>query len=194
MKKQQLIQAFGDVLIPLLGFFIWEWSLYFIVLFYLLDYTVSEVVTFFKARKIIVYTDKGRTTLQKMAPISGLLFVFTITTVHLALYGIHPGIHFLEEVIRFLSEKDLGIPQGIVLLPLLAFVGWQRYKMEFVIPMKFRNASQSKLWRDHLYVHLTIALCSILVFGLTCIFPIPEQIYLFLLLSGTLVFNLFFRS
>ena len=39
MKKKTLlfIQIIGELAIPLIGFFFWNWSLYFILLFYMIE-------------------------------------------------------------------------------------------------------------------------------------------------------------
>ena len=51
--NQKYVQSFGDALIPILGYFFWNWNLYFIVLFYLLDLIASEVFMYFKSKKIL---------------------------------------------------------------------------------------------------------------------------------------------
>jgi len=61
----KLIQLAGDALIPILGFFFWDWGLYFIVIFYLLDYIVSEILTHLKAKRIFGHDASGRTIWQK---------------------------------------------------------------------------------------------------------------------------------
>ena len=50
--KPKYIQLVSEALIPLLGFFLWEWSLYFILLFYFIDLFIDEVIMHVKSKKI----------------------------------------------------------------------------------------------------------------------------------------------
>ena len=49
------IQLVGDAIIPILGFFFWDWNLYFILLFYFLDMLTKEVLLHLKSNKINQY-------------------------------------------------------------------------------------------------------------------------------------------
>ena len=53
--QPKYIQILGDAVIPLLGFFVWNWNIYFILLFYLLDLLVKEVVIHFKSNRIVKF-------------------------------------------------------------------------------------------------------------------------------------------
>ena len=54
-NKVKLIQTLGELLIPLLGYFFWNWSFYFIALFYFLDLLASTCILPLKINKIEGY-------------------------------------------------------------------------------------------------------------------------------------------
>ena len=154
LKNPSLVQAIGDAVIPVLGFFFFEWGLYFILLFYFIDLLVTEYFVFLKARKITKHNSRERINKQRL-----ILSVFTalvlIVLCHVSLYFIIPGINFLEEFKAFLLYEEVGIPipQGFILLPLVALGNLQQYKQFFVRPQK-----HLMLTVDYLYKKRTSAL------------------------------------
>jgi len=77
----------SDALIPLLGLFVWNWSLYFILLFYLLDLLAREVLTHVKTKGI--YKAQGLQKKQKWVRnglLSGILFLTVVAGIHAALW------------------------------------------------------------------------------------------------------------
>lgn len=171
------IQLIGDAIIPLLGYFLWDWGLYFIVLFYVLDYVCNEIITHFKAAKIkqALNLAPGKKN-QDLLSLS--LLVFTLFLVHIAVGRIQPTIDFLHEIIHFLTYKDLGIEQGYFLIPLVFFTGYQRYKMEFIATGKFAKTPLNQLWTAHYKIHLLILSLCALVIGSASFFILPDACYI----------------
>ena len=54
-QQSKIIQLIGDLSIPLLGYYFWDWNIYFILFFYILDVLISTVFTFVKTYKINQY-------------------------------------------------------------------------------------------------------------------------------------------
>ena len=54
-QRVKYVQLFTEALIPLLGFFMWDWGLYFILLFYFIDITTDEVFSHLKSKKIVAF-------------------------------------------------------------------------------------------------------------------------------------------
>jgi hypothetical protein len=53
MKQQaKITQLIGDMAIPIIGFYLWDWSMLFILFFYILDVAISTVFTFVKTISI----------------------------------------------------------------------------------------------------------------------------------------------
>jgi hypothetical protein len=172
------MQLIADALIPVLGFFWWNWSLYFIVLFYLLDYTSNEAIMHFKAKKIAVYQGVDKRVWLKKGLTSFLLFICAFVLIHLAMRSISPNIQFLKELISFWNYKDMGIEQGYILFPLIAIVSYQRFKMEFILPKRFQKITMLELWKPHLTGHLILIGSIAFVIGLGGFIILPEAVYI----------------
>ena len=115
MKKIEIISALlGDVALPLVGFLFWDWGFYFIVLFFLFDLIFKAF--FLKKRLVILEEIKGRNRILFYA----FLFSFVeVAVIHLIVIGAFPNMRIVDSLIDFLSYKELGIAQGVVLIPLL---------------------------------------------------------------------------
>lgn len=178
--NQKYIQLFSDSLIPLLGFFYWDWSVYFIILFYFIDLLVSEIIMHLKSKSIQQNSDK--TPLSKNWLFNGSLSLLIIVGIlfltHVGIYYHQTSIDFTTEIYNFWSYKELGIEQGYVLVPLVAVAAYMRYKMEFLVPKKFITSTHQSIWKPHLRIN-TLLLAGV-VLGLTLLyfFVIPEFIIL----------------
>ena len=106
MKRQEKIAALiGDILIPILGFFLWDWSIYFICLFFLLDQLSREVSHLFRMRYL-----KSRFQIRPISYLRNILiFIGFVTMVHVYNYMLHPTINFAREMTAFFWYKDTGI-------------------------------------------------------------------------------------
>lgn len=187
----KIIQLIGDAVIPLMGYFLWSWDLYFIVLFYLIDYLSNEVFLHIKSNKIVRYSEKGKDSWIGKGLASGLFFIGVIALTHLAIQGIIPGIDFKEELINFWTYKDMGIEQGYILVPLIILVGYQRYRMEFLLPAKERVLTIDRLWRGHFIAQFMLIGCCGLAIGLSAIVSMPQVVYIIGIVLIVGVFQLF---
>ena len=186
------VQGAADAAIPLMGFFLWEWSLYFILLFYLLDLCASEIIAHLSARKIREYNgQKIRDAKQSM--ISLVLFMVTMFVVHVFVAVAVPGIDFKKEALAFWSYEDMGIAQGYVLIPLVLFVAIQRYRMEFLMRGKFRILQASSFWQQHFQMYFMLIGSVGLVLGLALLASIPEVFYVLAAVVATTAYTLYFR-
>lgn len=190
----KIIQLIGDAVIPLVGFFWWNWSLYFIVIFYLLDYLSNEVIMNLKSKKITTYQEINSKIWIQKASLSFLLFLLGILLVHLSMKMRHPQIDFYKEFIQFLSYKDMGIAQGYFLLPLIALVGFQRYKMEFLMPARFKTISITSLWSAHFKMQFTLIGCVAFTIGFQSLIALPETVYIIGIVVVTSVYQLLERK
>jgi hypothetical protein len=92
--------------------------------------------------------------------------------------SISPNIQFLKELISFWNYKDMGIEQGYILFPLIAIVGDQRFKMEFILPKRFQTVTMLELWKPHLTGHLILIGSIAFVIGLGGFIILPEAAYI----------------
>lgn len=186
------IQVAADAAIPLMGFFLWEWSLYFILLFYLLDLFASEIIAHLSARKIRAYNGQKKLDV-KQSMISLVLFVVTLFVVHVFVAAAVPGIDFKKEALAFWSYEDMGIAQGYVLIPLILFVAIQRYRMEFLMRGKFRILQASNFWQQHFRMYFILIGGVGLSLGLALLVAIPELAFVLAAVVFTTAYAIYFK-
>jgi hypothetical protein len=79
----------------------------------------------------------------------------------------------------------MGFAQGYLLLPLVAFGGYQRYKMEFLLPKMAEQIEMKTHWKSYCSLTLLLFACLALLIGLTHFFVFSETIYVIGLISAT---------
>jgi hypothetical protein len=172
------IQLIGDSVIPLLGYFFWNWNLYFILIFYGIDFLTKEVLLHLKSKKINDFRKGENSHWGKFALTSGLLLSFSIFLIQLSMPHIERNFDSLKELYAFWSLKDVGgIEQGYVLIPLIIFMGYFQYKMEFLKPGLFAKMSIQDLWNPHIKSLLFILGFSAFSFGLVQFIQLPEVFF-----------------
>lgn len=187
MKNQRFIQLIGDIAIPLLGYFWWNWNLYFIVLFFLLDLVFNEIFQWVKAKKI---EEAQKIKMDKKSFLSLFLLITVICCAHLFFLSYQPTIDFKQEVLNFLSYKDMGIAQGYILLPLLIFVNYQKYKLEFLVPNLQYKQNLIFLWKTNLSNLLLSVAWFALLIGITRVFTLSDFWVLIIGVSGPAIYQI----
>lgn len=191
LKSQLYIRLLSNLIIPVLGFWIWNWSLYFILLFYILDLLSNEIVLHLKIKKIknIQREQLLKTPAKIYGIISGLFLILIITEINLGIALLYPGFDFQQEIWGFLSYKELGIPQGFVLLPLIGLMAYSTYKMEFLTPKMYLRQEEKSVWKGHLTTHFVLlAFCAILIL-FSVSYQFTETISLVIILIVTTGYN-----
>ena len=160
------IEVLGDTIIPILGYFLWEWNLYFIVLYFILELIFSEAFLHLKFYKIHTFKKLNKSWL--LQGITGFLALTSlIFLVHVGFTFLIPTIDFKTQISLFLSYEDMGIAQGYILFPLLFISGYQKYKMEFIRMKKYETLTIQNAWKSQLikyfFVFLLIGFSSIMM-------------------------------
>lgn len=196
-KKAVLFQAAGEAVIPLLGFFFWEWNLYFILLFFFIDLIVTEFFIYLKGRKIVQYQNnqEQNTNFRKFRKISFVLMISVIISSHFGIFFIQPGIVFKEEVVAFLvyEELDLPIAQGYIIFPLVILGNYSQYHTFFIKQRKelfYKVEHIYKMRIRALFLAISGAILSIV---LAVFFQFDQAIYLILILAVKFFVDLKFR-
>ena len=180
----------GEALIPLLGFFAWDWSLYFILLFYLLDVLANEVLIHCKTLKIKRYSEKVDIRRWCIYGSIGALGFFGLSAaIHFGMKYYHPEIDFGKEGMAFLSYTEMGVAQGYILVPLVALASYLSYKTEFIRPGKFRTEEYELMWKQHVIRYAILIAFSVLLAALARAFQLSESVLLFVIILGTTGFK-----
>jgi len=173
--QPKYIPLVSDAFIPLLGLFVWNWSLYFILLFYLLDLLAREVLTHYKTREI--YRAQGLKNTQKWQQkgvLSGVLFLTVVAAIHGAVWCMQPEINFLKELQLFWEYEELGVQQGYILVPLIIYAAYAQFRMSFLMPGKAKHVLMDSLWKQHFIALLLILAGSVLAGGIGLFVTIPD--------------------
>jgi hypothetical protein len=78
-----------------------------------------------------------------------------LVLLEVAMLTVYPGINLIDSLFRFITYEEWGIPQGVVLLPLIFLLNWQQYKLVFlrtgeytIFPTELHETnSDHKFWR-----------------------------------------------
>jgi hypothetical protein len=159
-----IVQLIGELVIPLLGYFLWDWSLLFILLFYLIEnlfFSYFRIETFREVKKTVWKKEQPR----ELKIFSKSLTIWTIefVLVHLFIAVIYPNQSFITEWVDFFMYQDLGIPQGIILLPLIYISS--RMKMKQDVMLNIRNL-KSVEELNHMTVSFKHSWISIGIWGI----------------------------
>jgi len=193
-KKLKYIQILFEGLIPLLGYFLWDWSLYFILLFYLMDLIVDEVFANLKSKHII----KAQSLPVKKGILNGVvgftLLIVIILGIHLTMPSIQSNIVFIDEIILFWTYEELGIQQGLLLVPLVVFGAYQKYKLEFLQIEKYKTINFSQFWKQRHFAFILVIISSVSVFVLEQFIHLHELIYVLAIVLSIAAFQLWVKK
>jgi hypothetical protein len=194
--QPKYIQIVGDAVIPLLGLFLWDWSLYFILLFYFLDILVNELIVHLKSRRIVQFYEQKASTKRWILYgfLSAAVLTIAFLMIHFSMRFITPEINFSDELVAFWNYEEMGIKQGYVLLPLVLLVGVQQYRMTFLMVGKYRNLSLSNLWKDHIQALIFTLAFTGIVIGISYFFQLSEMIYVLGIVAVSTVYKLRFSE
>lgn len=126
----------------------------------------------------------------KKGILSFVLLIASIFLIHLGMKTIMPAIDFQAEILKFWKLKDMGIEQGYFLLPLIGLVIYMRYKVEFVLPKKYKTTKVSDIWKVHNQAHFVILSGAALLGSLANFVVFPEIIYVLTLVISAGAFQL----
>jgi hypothetical protein len=162
-RQEKIASLLGDILIPILGFFLWNWSIYFICLFFLLDQLAREVSHWYRMR----YIKKQVQISKKSYLLNLLIFIAFFFTAHWFNFMLQPTINFAHEMNDFFWYNDSGVAQGFILFPLVIISERMRLKMNM---KQFSTEMHLKTWQNHSVQLLAyFLLFLILSIGLTAV-------------------------
>lgn len=182
MNKLKFIQAIGEAVIPLLGFFYFEWNLYFILLFYFIDLITTEVFLHLKVNRILKF--QSIRSYPKKWKLNTLFNSFMVVLVligsHFAITLLYPGILFEQEFVDFVMYEEAGIPipQGFILLPIVIFGNYQQYKTMFLRPKLYQLQSWSYLFYSRKRALLTTLVGIVICLVTASFVDFPIVVYL----------------
>ena len=185
----QKIQLLADLVLPLIGYYFWGWNIYFILFFFVLDVVAQIYFAFLKSQKITKFQQVKYPVLHLLVSligygIAGVLLVYSLPF-------IVKGSDFYKELNSFLTYKEMGVPQLILLFPLIVVGGYMNYKVTFLLPKKFTSESISRIWKDQLVTSSSILIAMLLFVGVAFCFVLPESVYIWAMLTIIAFYKLY---
>jgi hypothetical protein len=183
-RIERISSLLGDVALPLFGYFFWNWNFYFILLFFMLD-QISRVIFLPQRLKLteIIKSEKNKIFFRQLS-----LLIIELLVIHAAVFLHQKNINFTKEFVSFLSYEDMGIAQGIILVPLIIASELMRIKNE--LKMGIVGGKQLQIMNlNKRNSFLRIGFFALLV-GIQSFFPLPETalVFSFLGFVAALVF------
>lgn len=195
-KRMQLIQLLLEAGIPILGVFLWNWNLAFILFYYIFDWLASSLLTAAKIKKCIDYLGGGvlRSKWYLFAFISVALILPSCIVGNLFLNHTLNDYSFLKEFERFFFYKDMGIEQGYLLIPLVLLNAWTQYRMQFLITQAHTRTNELAIVKKYLLQNGLILIGVLLCYGISTLVQLNEWFYIGFLLVSTSTFRFFVRT
>ncbi len=163
----------GDVALPLMGYFFWDWNLYFILLFFILDQLARVVFLPWRMKLTELNASEKRNQIIK----AGFLFLSEVIIIHTVIFFQNPSIEFGEEFGRFFYYKDMGIEQGYLLFPLVFFGEWIRINNE--LKLNIVGQKQNEILAKSLKNAFVRIAFFALILGILSFIMVPESIIIF---------------
>ena len=120
------------------------------------------------------------------------VFSYFLFSIFLIL-NISPKVNISDEILRFLLMKDMGLPQIVLLLPLLIVGGYMQYKISFLVTRAFETTKIDSLWHEHVKVFLLIVGVIALLLGLSIWIVFPAWVYVWGMVLGSSGYRYYVR-
>jgi hypothetical protein len=172
-RIEKISTLIGDVALPLMGYFLWNWNLYFILLFFLLDQLARVVFLPWRMKLTDLSSFEKRNQLLK----ASFLLLTELIVIHSVIYFQSPSIEFGEEFGRFFHYKDMGIEQGYLLLPIVLLGEWMRINNE--LKMNIVGQKQKALLAKSLKNAFVRIAFFALILGVLSFVLLPESFIIF---------------
>ncbi len=192
-QRAFLIQTFLEAAIPVIGYFSWGWDLSFILLFYLIDWLLAYGLTVAKGLKRIRYAEKAeeKQLFRRSLALSFLLMVAACALIALALVQLNPALDWKVRTWEFLVYKELGIQQGLILVPLIVLNGILVYRQQFLLPQRFRVLEMVQITRPLMQQNLLLLATGGLLVAVTYFVKFPEEILIAAAVLGISCYRFF---
>ena len=183
MQVQQQISRIFDLVVPLLLYFVWEWSLHYIFLFVYIDALSGACVSYFKERRIeLTKNTKVKKSFFNLVKYLILNFL-GIILFEFAIMQVHPELNLWDSFVDFLLIKEMGLPQFVLIIPLIALLNYQQYQTLFIktrayefLPLNFLQNNNNSTW-------MLFALLGLLTFVISLLFKSSPMLVLLVFLA-----------
>ncbi len=195
-KNALIVQTLLEALLPVAGYLFWNWDTSFILQFYLLDWLLFYGLTLAKARKRAHYhpdADERRLAFRN-ALLGALLLIATTALVWNLLPRLQQPFSWSERIWAFLSYEDLGMAQGLFLIPLILLNGIMLYKSQFIRLNLFAKLDMQQITNGLTKQGLLLLGAAGIFFGFSFFTSYPPEAVLFAAIGGTMIYRFLARA
>lgn len=195
-RRALLFQTLIEGLIPVLGYFYWNWDASFILLFFLIDWCLFWTLSLLKAKKRVQFSESNseKQLAIKQLSIAFLCILSTSLAVLLLLPNIHANFEWTERIWAFLTYSDMGIQQGIILIPLMVLSGYLAYKQQFLLPQLYRKYPVNFFTRESVKQGILLSIIYGFVLLVSYFVKFPDEVILFGTVAGVIAYRLITRN
>ncbi len=156
-------QYIAEILFPVIGYFLLDWSLLIIVVFYLLDQLANQILFFKRLNKVIHYREKGGVFIWLSIGLFLIIFIAELWILNGSFNTISDltGTCYHHELEHFAKDELWFI------FPLLILMYHLQDKMMFYMPKRYANHHAKSFFGVNLIENILILL---LIFGATYIY------------------------
>lgn len=195
-RRALLFQTLIEGLIPVLGYFYWNWDASFILLFFLIDWCLFWTLSLLKARKRVQFSENNseKQLATKHLSIALLCILSTSLAVFYMLPNIHAHFEWTERIWAFLTYSDMGIQQGIILIPLMVLSGYLAYKQQFLLPQLYRKYPVNFFTRESVKQGILLSIIYAIALLVSYFVKFPDEVILFGTVAGVIAYRLITRN
>lgn len=195
-KNALIVQTLLEALLPVAGYMFWNWDTSFILQFFLLDWLLFYGLTLAKGAKRSAYhsSENENRVFIKNAVLGALLLLATIFLVWTLLPRLQQPFSWTERIWAFLSYQDLGLPQGVLLIPLILLNGILVYRSQFLRFRLFERLTMQQITGGLTKQGLILLGAAGIFLGFSFFTAYPPEAVLFATIAGTMAYRFLARS
>jgi hypothetical protein len=175
-----------EILLPIAGYYLFDWSLVIIAVFYLIDQIGAEYSFVRKLKAISKSENKSSVKYSLIA----ILFFLIMISAEIVLLYIYFGKGNMQEEQSMINELILFAKEELwILVPLIILMYHLKDQFTFFMPRRYLQKDTKKFFAAHL---VELSLITVSVFVGTFVFSnltIPDPIILFSFLTIKLIFD-----
>lgn len=191
LRNPQVQQTILEVVFPIAGYLFWDWSLMIIVVFYLLDYVVSQL--FFVRR--MHYTMKFLNELNYGLILASIFSFLVFFSVELLILNDSFSYLYTQLNKSHLDElTDFAKDELWVLFPAIVLMYYMTDKMFFYMPRRFLKLNIKIYALKNMVANIAILFLIAIGKFIFDSFKVPDLIVIFGLVISKLIFDIYIKK